>query len=345
MKSKAIIPLAIGLTVGIFAVSRVLNHIKSVQGTTGTVQTAKIVTAKADIPQGTPVNESMLTIQEVPEGLAPSQHFSDVQEVQERVTAMMIPRDMPILPTMLAPKGTAPGLGSKIPDGMRAVAVRVDEWSAVGGWLKPGVHVDVAAVFSVKSGRQGKTISKIILQNIEVAAVGATMGQNPQDTGANVSRSITLIVKPKDVAKIHLASSKGKIRLAMRGSMDKQSKVLAAQGEDELFGDGMGADKKDGWKASISGFFERMFGEGEPESVQVAQAPKRYTVDLINGGRRVRKVFRGRDSMEEVGFEGSTGAMFAGQAAPYKRRPQPRVQWGAGSASAGSDDGDVSQTE
>ncbi len=344
MKSKAIIPLAIGLTVGIFAVSRVLKHIKSVQGTTGTVQTTQIVTAKADIPQGMPINETMVTIQEVPEDLAPSQHFSDVQEVQERVTAMMIPRDMPILPTMLAPKGTAPGLGAKIPDGMRAVAVRVDEWSAVGGWLKPGVHVDVAAVFSVKSGRQGKTISKIILQNIEVAAVGATMGQNPQDTGPNVSRSVTLIVKPKDVAKIHLASSKGKIRLAMRGSLDKQSKVLAAQDEDELFGDGTG-DNKNGWKASISGFFERMFGAGEPEPVQVAQAPKRYTVDLINGGRRVRKVFRGPDSMEEIGFEGSTGAMFAGQASPYQRRPQRRQQWAAGSASAGPDDGDIAYTE
>ena len=194
MSGKAIIPLAIGLIVGIFAVSRGLNYIQSVKGSATSVETVPIVTAKAEILQGVSISENLVAIKQVPKGLAPTRRFGDTQEVLDRVTCMMVPKDMPILPTMLSPKGTLPGLGAKIPDGMRAVAVKVDEWSGVGGWLKPGVHVDVAAVLSVKDGGKSKTISKIILQNIEVAAVGSMMGRDPQDTGAKVSRSVTLIV-------------------------------------------------------------------------------------------------------------------------------------------------------
>ncbi len=347
MKSKAIVPLAIGLIVGIFAVHRGLNYIKSVKGAAKPVSTVAVVTATMEIPQGVAVSENMVSVTQVPKSLAPARHFSEVGEVVDRVSCMMVPKDMPVMPTMLAPKGTAPGLGSKIPDGMRAVAVRVDEWSAVGGWLKPGVHVDVAAVFSVKSGRSNKTVSKIILQNIEVAAVGGTMGRDPQDTGQTIARSVTLIVKPKDVAKLHLASSKGKIQLAMRNSLDEDSERAATSDEDQLFGEGGTAGKnQQNWSSAIGGFLKQAFGlDRSQEPVQLAEAPRRCTVDLINGARHERRVYIGRDSMEQVGMDGTNQSLLNAQARPYARRASGRPAASTDGGGAEFDGGAMSQGE
>ncbi|MBN1341197.1 MAG: Flp pilus assembly protein CpaB [Phycisphaerae bacterium] len=326
MKSKAIVPLAVGLIVGIFAVSRGLNYVKSVKGAARSVATVPVVMATTDIPQGIKVAETMFKVKQVAKDVAPARRFSKSEEILDRVTCMMVPKDMPIMPTMLAPVGTAPGLGAKIPDGMRAVAVKVDEWSAVGGWLKPGVHVDVAAVFSVKVENKTKTISKIILQNIEVAAVGATMGQNPQETGANVSRSVTLIVEPDDVAKLHLAVSKGKISLAMRNSLDDQNERVSAEDEDQLLGTGQdSAKKKQQMAAAVGGFFKQIFGGDEKsEPVQVAEAPQRCTVDLVHGSKQVRRVYASQSSMETVGTDGSDESMLQGRGAPYGRNQRGR---------------------
>lgn len=319
MKSKAIVPLAIGLIVGVFAVTRGLNYIKSVKGSSVAGETVTVVTAKMEIQQGVPISETMFALKEVAKDLAPARHFSDGKEVMERVTSMIIPKDMPILPTMLSPVGTSPGLGAKIPNGMRAVAVKVDEWSGVGGWIKPGVRVDLSAVFSVKEagGRKNKSISKIILQNIEVAAVGATMGSNPQEPGATVSRSVTLIVKPKDVSRIHLASTKGKVSLAMRSSIDDEHVKVGIEDEDDLLNEGGKSGKK--LASAFSGFFQSLWGKDKSEEleIQLAEAPKRCTVLLINGARGERRVYLHDKSMEQVGFEGGKGALLDGKANPY----------------------------
>jgi len=296
MKGKAIIPLAIGLAVGVVAIKLFVDIVKRAKGSTPAAATVPIVTAAAEIPQGVSITKNMLTVKQIPQSLAPSQQFAKPEDVIDRVTSMMIPKDMPVLGTMLAPKGTAPGLVARIPEGMRAVAVKVDEWVGVGGWLKPGVRVDVAAVFTVGSGGKSETISKIILQNIEVIAVGGEKGQTPQDTGPMVARSVTLLVKTTDVGKLHLASEKGKIRLAMRNSLDEKDQEIAADSEKALYGLGNSPVSQPAVETV----------EPEPEPVQVAQVHPWY-LDLSNGKKRERLVFRDKDSMEE--FRDDEGGM------------------------------------
>ncbi len=328
MKSKAIVPLLVGSIVGVFAVHRGLSYMKTAKASRP--ETVSVVVSKAEIPHGVVVTEGLLTVKQVPKDLAPERRFSDMAEVVERVTSMMIPADMPVMPTMLAPPGTTPGLGSKIPDGMRAVAVRVDEWSAVGGWLKPGVRVDVAAVFAVKEGRRTKSISKIILQNIEVAAVGASMGQDPQDTGPNVSRSVTLIVKPKDVAKLHLAASKGKIQLAMRGSLDDEQLKAAMSDEDVLM-----ADEKALRREKMTSALGQLFSAftSSPAPRPVPKKPQRCKVDVINGQKRTQLVYVSKDSMELLGAQGTSSELARDAARPYGRDTRAGSGFGVSSFS------------
>ena len=220
MKSRAIIPLVVGLAVGILAIKLFADVLKKAKGAQ-TGETVRVVCAKADIGSTIEIKETMLELKPVPKSLVPTQSFYETKEVIGRVAAVVIPKGGPIVASGLAPKGTQAGMAVRIPDGYRAVAVKVDEWAGVAGWVKPGSHVDVVAVMSGGSGSsRDETISKVILENVEVLAVGQDLGSTQVDANATLPKSVTVLVRPDDVTKLHLASTKGQIRLAMRNSRD-----------------------------------------------------------------------------------------------------------------------------
>src|SRR5215470_5692223 len=71
------------------------------------------------------------------------------------------------------PNGSAPE--GVIPEGYRAMTVRVDDVVGVSGFVAAGSYVDVVAVIvpvNTAAAAQGP-ISKIVLQNIKVLASGA----------------------------------------------------------------------------------------------------------------------------------------------------------------------------
>ena len=106
--------------------------------------------------------------------------------------------------------------------------------------LKPGDWVDVISL--VERRRRNRTtelISRVILQNVEIAAVGRALHSGkPGDAPKSVARSVTLLLKPEEVTKLHLAqSNRGKISLALRGNTDDvESNILASASNDQLLG-------------------------------------------------------------------------------------------------------------
>ena len=71
-------------------------------------------------------------------------------EIEGRVVMVPIPQGNPILFSMLAPEGTSAGLSGILPDGKRALTVKVDEVAGVGGFIHPGDHVDVLVDLPLK---------------------------------------------------------------------------------------------------------------------------------------------------------------------------------------------------
>ena len=76
-----------------------------------------------------------------------------------------------MLPTKLAPIGAGAGLPPVIPDGMRAVSVRVNDVIGVAGYVLPGTSVDVVVTVSPTNQTTDMT-SKVILTNVQVLAAG-----------------------------------------------------------------------------------------------------------------------------------------------------------------------------
>jgi pilus assembly protein CpaB len=226
MKAKTIVPLVLGLGIGFFAVKMGIDLVKKAQGAQG-AERLVFVSART-IEVATKITDSMLSTTKVPETLIPPNSFTDEKHLVGRVSAMTIAPGVPITNSMLAPVGAEPGLAAIIPRGHRAVAVSVNEESAVGGFILPGAHVDVSTV-----DEKSRT-SKLILTDVEVGAVGQSLSEVGSDgKTTRITKSVTLFLEPHEVQTLHAHSGKGRIRLAMRGPTDDPesssswSKILA----------------------------------------------------------------------------------------------------------------------
>jgi len=232
MKTRAIIPLVVGLAVGTVAIKLFADVLQKARQERA-ASIVHVVCASVDIPPTAQIRESMIAVKPVPKSLVPKDVFLDPKEVIGRVARLTVPSGMPILASLLSPKGTPPGLATRIKEGYRAVAVQVDEFAGVAGWVKPGSLVDVVAVMNLSGGGIRNTISKTILEKVEVLAVGQEI-VNEGDASASLARSVTLLVRPEDVPKLHLAATKGKIRLAMRNQKDFSLAETAATTDKDL---------------------------------------------------------------------------------------------------------------
>jgi len=223
MNKQAIIPLAIGLFVGLFAIKLGYDYVKKANANKGINfgPAQKVIVAASDLPIGKKLSDKDLTIVNMPKKLVPEDAVSEAKELIGETLRVSLAAKMPILKKMVGP---GQGLEGIIPKGYRAVAVKVDEYTGVAGLLRPGVRVDVIATFKIRRN-DGKLehISKVVLQNVEVRAVGQTFRpENADSPKAKLSRSVTLLIKSDQMETLQLAASTGKIRLALRSAIDEQ---------------------------------------------------------------------------------------------------------------------------
>jgi pilus assembly protein CpaB len=125
----------------------------------------------------------------------------------------------PLLAGKLASKDAGRGLAALIPEGMRGEAVRVDEVVGVAGFIHPDDRVDVIATLSPQGTSQ--TISKVILQNVKVLAVGKEL--DASDFARNKSLAVTvvtLLVTPAESEKLALTANTARLTLTLRSWTD-----------------------------------------------------------------------------------------------------------------------------
>ncbi len=152
---------------------------------------------------------------EWPKNSIPKGAFHDLEELKERTVITRIWAGEPILTAQLAPPGSGAGMVATINPGMRAMAVRVDEVSGVGGFILPHTYVDVIAVD--EKDRQKKT-SKILLHRVKVLAIAQETFT--EDGKPKVVKTVTLELEPKEAEKLALQMSDGGIYLALRNPLD-----------------------------------------------------------------------------------------------------------------------------
>jgi pilus assembly protein CpaB len=198
------------------------DYLQNVPVKTVTVPTQRVVVANADLSLGRQLRRDDLSTIDWPKSAVPQGTFENPDEIVDRGLIASVVRHEPILPSKLASKEAGAGLPPMIPQGMRAVSVRVNEVIGVAGYVLPGTRVDVVATANA-TNRSEDITSKVVLANVVVLAAGTRLEQDTPDGKPMQVTVVTLLVAPGDSERLTLASTEGKIQLALRNPLDMDS--------------------------------------------------------------------------------------------------------------------------
>jgi pilus assembly protein CpaB len=231
LKPKVIIPIAI--LFGIFATYAAYVYLEKQKESLKepAIIFRNVVVAASDLSMGAKLNQQNLKLVEWPEDIIPRGSFSDTTQLIDRVVKIDILQGEAILPSKLAPEGSAGDFASLIPAGMRAVTVSVNVVSGVGGFILPGMRVDVVSTV-VTSTDKKETTSRIILENREVLAIDQTFQRD--NDNPKTAQSVTLLVTPEESERAILANQEGKLQLILRNSTDDENSVTSGVTLQEL---------------------------------------------------------------------------------------------------------------
>jgi pilus assembly protein CpaB len=224
MRNKRfIIAIAGAVICGLLAVLAVTRYLSRVEAFTKDIN--NVVVAKQEIPLGSKITAEQLALAPIPNGSLPEGVFRKIDQVVGRVAIQAIGVRETLTNMKLAPEGTGGGLSAVIPEGYRAVTVKVDDVVGISGFVMPGSYVDVVAVVNpqTQEGVQARgPISKIVLQHIKVLASGPKL-DSPEDQRQPTSvKAVTLMVTPEQAEKLVLAEHEGKLQLVMRNYSDDE---------------------------------------------------------------------------------------------------------------------------
>ncbi|HEY7473041.1 MAG TPA: Flp pilus assembly protein CpaB [Gemmatimonadota bacterium] len=221
-RKRMIVVLGLALLAGIGAGFAVLRYLQTPTESLATqTSTRPVVVAARDVAAGSILQPLDIKVVEWPADLAPASYPSDQSAVLGRGLLAHVQADEPILESKLANRGAGGGLPVVIPEGMRAISVKVDEVIGVAGFVLPGTRVDVLATFAV-GGYSEDAVTRVILQNVEALAAGQTTQPDAQGKPQTVP-VITLLVTPEEAEDLTLAATQGQIQLALRGTLDQQN--------------------------------------------------------------------------------------------------------------------------
>lgn len=187
------------------------------------VSTSPVVVAAGELEPGQPLEGKDLGVVNWPNANLPAGHFSKTAQVAGRVLKVAMTKGEVVLPAKLAQEGLAGGLSAVVPDGFRAMTVRVDEVIGVGGFVQAGDKVDVLATLDRGPFSQNPA-TQVVLRAIPVLTVGERLQEEGEGSKAKRRKVtvVTLQVRPEEGERLALVATEGKVVLALRNQGDLQ---------------------------------------------------------------------------------------------------------------------------
>jgi len=213
--------LLLAMTVGAIFAFSTYRYVQATPERGVSAKTTPVVVAASSLDLGAALRAEDLRTINWPSEAVPAGTFNNPQELVGRGLIQPVSQNEPLMTSKLAPVGAGAGLPPMIPDGMRAVSVRVNDVIGVAGYVLPGSKVDVLVTVSPTNQSTDMT-SKVILNNVTVLTAGTRIERDVEKDNKPVSVSVvTLLVDPLQSEALTLASTEGKIQLALRNPLDK----------------------------------------------------------------------------------------------------------------------------
>ena len=188
------------------------------------VASMQVVVAAQPIAMGTRLHQNHLRLVPWPARNPVPGSFGDVKELIDRGVISPVAENEPITMSKVASLEAGAGLPPVIPEGMRAISVRVNEVVGVAGFVVPGTLVDVLVTARSGNGSQDSAMTRTVVSKVTVLTAGTKYDQEKSKSGEPIPTSVvTLAVLPEDGERVALAQNEGKITLALRNPLDSNS--------------------------------------------------------------------------------------------------------------------------
>ena len=207
----------------------------------------EVVVAGRDLPAGSVIEPSRVRWQAWPDDSVDDAYVVQRNGVGEglidnligSVVRRAIAAGEPITASKVFKREDAGFLAGMLRPGMRAIAIKVTAASGAAGFILPGDRVDVvlSSEWREKSEELGAIVrrfSETILYDVRVLAIDQSM--DDVEENAQVSETATLEILPKQAEMLAVASSMGKLSLALRS--------LIPGPADSVYGDSFTSDRE-----------------------------------------------------------------------------------------------------
>ena len=191
---------------------------------------ATVLAASRDIEAGELVDSVVVDEIDWPAGVLPAGALTDASDLirlfnGDAYARGFIAAGEPIVDAKLSGEPLRVVLTAEITPGYRAIAISVSDTTGVAGFVLPEDRVDIYAISrSYDRGDQKRSIvadlgnpgqAGVVLNNVRVLAVDQSFDKTLE--GARPSRTVTVEVLPKDVARLSAAAQVAELSLALIG--------------------------------------------------------------------------------------------------------------------------------
>jgi pilus assembly protein CpaB len=208
--------------------------------------TVEVLIAKNDIQLGQAVKPEDLQWQIWPQATASSAFIRrdnrpDAQtQIAGSIARVPLMQGEPIREQKLVKADGSGFMAAILPSGMRAVSTEISAETAAGGFILPNDRVDVVLTRRLKNpdggnggnnsptGGNDLILSEVILMNIRVLAIDQAPKEKDGQTTV-LGKTVTLELKPEQVATLSAARQGGTLTLALRSIADASASDGSAE--------------------------------------------------------------------------------------------------------------------
>lgn len=212
-----------------------------------------VVVAKKDIDELSEIHANMVEIISKPKQFIEPGKTTSKEEVVGFIAAVPVKKGEQITLNKIIAPGLKTGISRQVSPGKRAIAMFVDDVSGVNRLIKPGDRIDVVATMDPPGTAKGSQVSKVVMQDIPILAVGEWISttaprkvEKDEVTGKDVVRNlniersfntVTVEVDPKQATQLALLRRSGAgIDLMLRNNDDTERVSIEGSTLAELIG-------------------------------------------------------------------------------------------------------------
>lgn len=228
--------IAAGILLATIAGFMTMSHLRglSKQEIVDGPATRRIVVAAQALKRGQAVEIDAVKLVEWPEEAVPEGSFNSIEGVVGQLARSEIFANDVLTDAKFLDTAAPSALSGLIPDGRRAITIKVNEVTGIAGFVAPGSHVDV--LLSLPKEDEIPPRTRTIVQDVEVLAIAQSIDNTSGQ--ARVVPTVTLNVTPRQAETIALSAHEGSMHLVMRNDRDSRTEWSGGASMAQVMGTG-----------------------------------------------------------------------------------------------------------